>query len=146
MTLELVEQVYDGPVCDFCNLPTEEDEELEPIYVGPPPEPKPVHLSATASKTRDEYHLLGKPVAVYQAMEKALRDSDHVALSMSERTLEPRAMHEESFEQGISGNVSLRDNVNNDEAGVKMALKPKRVEPSVDARVCRNCAEMFRNL
>jgi hypothetical protein len=132
--------------CDFCNLSTEEDEELEPIYVGSPPEPKPVHLSATASKPRNDYHLLEKSVAVYEAMEKALRNSDHVALSTAEHTLEPRATHEKPFEQGIKGDVSFDDTVNYDEAGVKMALKPRRTEPKPDARVCRDCAEMFRTL
>lgn len=62
-------------ICDFCDEPLEEDEELEPVFIGEPPEAKSRIIKGIAPKdfgphssARYKGKLMGELAAVYEGL------------------------------------------------------------------------------
>jgi len=149
----------EGPVCDFCKIAVDPDESLEPIYIGEMPQPKPHYLSEVAPRdgrrgTRvggSEFHLLGRPIGIYQAMYQALENCNDIEVNESNRVEEVKAVggetHYADLEHGsVPEPTQFETNVHSDKVGVSLKIRPKDVTYEPDAEVCDVCAEMFKNL
>ncbi len=136
----------DRPVCDFCDLMIEEDESLEPIYVGEQPDPEPHRLNSIAAKEKS-FHLLGNNVSVYTALYRALCSCDDIDLKLSEAVYEPNpVMISETPSVSDDHSVDFDDDLNKDKVGARVTIHPKDVNTRPDANVCPNCAEMFQSM
>lgn len=126
----------EGPVCDFCDIAVEPDESLEPIYIGEQPTPDPHRLEAVEQKNRqtNRMKILGKDSQCFLALYRALQSSPDVELTMS------NVVHE------MPNPTDFEDAVNADKVGVRLTIEPKEAEVEPDAKVCDDCAKMFRNL
>lgn len=141
----------ENPECDFCEMKIEDDETLEPLYVGELPQPKPHYLRATAMRggMRDNRYK-GK----YDALRMALHECPDIDLNESNVVHEVQAVggethsvSENSMVYGDTPDVTeFETNRNRDKVGVELKIRPKNVTYSPDAEVCSNCVEMFRNL
>jgi hypothetical protein len=143
-----------GPVCDFCDLPVEPDEELEPIYVGDPPEPQSQSFSAVEKRGKHTRNtrVLGQPVGVFMAAYRALEESDRTEISVKNVVHEVESVGGEvqfvTEDQAppVSEAPELNYRTRTDKVGVGIQVYPNMTNMSPDAEVCDTCAEMFRNL
>lgn len=135
-----------GPVCDFCDLAVEEDEELVPMYIGTQPTPRKRILSETRKKK--SRYLLGKSSASYIALYEALQNCPDIRVKLSEAVCEPSSMKtwEEINSQPVTGDMSSDHTVNHDKCGARVIIEPRSVNSRPDAEFCDTCAERFRNL
>jgi hypothetical protein len=137
-----------GPICDFCEIPVDPDETLEPIFVGEPRQPKPHYLQEAAR--RGGMHgnrYKGK----YDALRKALYDCPDVDLN------ESNVVHEVETMDGVSKYMTENELMSTssptdfttkrtEKVGCTIKIHPKDVENKPDAKVCDTCKEMFENL
>lgn len=138
----------DRPVCDFCDLMIEEDEALEPVYVGEQPTPKAHRLSETAPKDRGrQMQLFGKPASIYMAMYEALRSSEYIEIHESMYVEESTgSVKVGDLEHGKVPSHDMQIKRRDDLVGVSLHIEPREVTQSADAEVCPNCARMFEEL
>lgn len=149
----------DRPICDFCELMIEEDEELEPVFVGTPPKPTPHTLREVADRdgrhtTRvggNELRMLGRPIGYYQALYSALQSSDDIQIKESMNVEEVRSVggdtHYADLEHGsVPDMTQFETRTREKKVGVSIRIAPKEVKQDEDAMVCPNCAAMFREM
>jgi len=128
-----------GPECDFCGIPVEPDESLEPIYVGELPQPKPHYLSEVSPRPdrgSNNMYLLEKPIGIYDTMYRALHKCRDIEINESMRVKYESAPESTQFET----------RTHDDKVGVSLKIHPKDVEYEPDAEVCDTCAEMLHSL
>lgn len=145
-----------GPECDFCKIPVEPDDTLNPIYVGELPQPKPHYLSAVERKNRmsSQMRILGHEGESFIALYRALQDCPDIDMNISNVVDEVRAVNgdthfvtEDSMEYGsIPEPTEFETRRNRDKVGVELKIRPKDVTYEPDAEVCDVCAEMFESM
>jgi len=154
------ESLEENERCDFCDLQIDEDEALEPLYVGDPPEPAARILQETCSKRETRgmnrgsrgRKLLGRPLAIYVAVFRALQYCDDISVDewyqvMEREQNEVFGLNERKVKAGIAlEEESFGGTVNDDKVGVGITIKPKSGETEPDAMVCENCQQMFETL
>jgi hypothetical protein len=154
-TDELTDDPHEeGPVCDFCNLPVEPDEKLEPIYVGEVPQPDPHHLRAIERKNRrtELMTILGHRGESFIALYKAIEGCQDIDLDISnvvhkvESTGggEQLVTENELMETRHSADFKTRRDKN--KVGVTLTIHPKDMDHEPDAKVCDTCADSFRSM
>lgn len=139
----------DRPICDFCNLMIEEDESLEPIYVGEVDQPDPHRMkkikqkSPTLSHRYERMSLLGTQVEAHAALYEALQSCPEIDVELHDRVRHVEGDVE--FDHGMSvGEMSY--STDTDKVAARVTIEPKEVDHQPDAMFCPNCAEKFRNL
>lgn len=124
----------EGPECDFCGLSVEEDEELEPLFVGSQPKPEPHHLTKIGHCGSNGV-ILGRPVGEYDAMRNALRDCPYVTVNVTK-----------GVEEVKSVDGSLGTTYRDDKLAVNIDIESREVDAEPDAMVCDICSDMFKSL
>jgi len=142
-----------GPECDFCKIPVDPDETLEPIYVGELPQPKPHYLSGVERKNRmsREMRILGHEGEAFLALYKVIQDCPDIDLNIARAVEEVKSVggdsHMVNMEHGSAPDLTeFETRRNRDKVGVELKIRPKDVTYEPDAEVCDMCAEMFRGL
>lgn len=124
----------DRPICDFCELMIEEDEELTEVRLGEPPEVKPY----TIREVRDRSH-----------GQTSLRRREKYDIIMDVISEDPRTDMEVHDEMYVPqhGTRSYKDyERTRDKLGIVITFMPEMPSHDADAEVCPNCADMLSSL
>lgn len=132
------------PECDYCDQALWDDEELTPIYVGPPGETSFRGVARRDPKAPISRHY-GRKTETMAAVLNALDGSDNVEIDHGMKIAvvgesRPRYAYDrmETEYDTEYGDVRIRDT---DEVGVRVRITPERGEP--DMQVCKHCAGEF---
>lgn len=151
----------EGAVCDFCEIPVEPEETLEPIYVGELPQSKPhrlsevwdanLHMGGAEYDTKTVTHLLGRPVSVYVALWRALEHCSDVDIDFSTSVEEIATVGGETgfadlSKESMPSTSQFESRTRDDAVSASVKIRPKDVTYEPDAEVCDTCAEMFSGL
>jgi len=132
--------------CDFCTRVLDDDENLEPIYIGGLPEPQPQHLEKIDRKTVD-YVIRGKSVDTYVALEELLRETDNIDFTLNDCVIEDTGPVE--FVEGDATPPIPSDSPyerNYDKVGATLTIRPHfEDEPEPDLEVCEMGASSLKN-
>jgi hypothetical protein len=124
--------------CDFCGFELEEDEELEPLYIGSLPRPRPHIIQETGPRGGSR---TSRAKAKYRLLRKALRDFPEVQLKESDRVFEPE------FKPTVSENPTRGFTESEvDKLAVSIKIEPKERPVSPDAEVCHICHDFFKRM
>lgn len=130
--------------CDFCDRWLEEDEDLVPIFIGGPPEPKPWYVKEVVDKPNTDVFVLGKTAGEWKALLKGLESQSGISVSTSEFVDEvtPENVRVSGqTEHFDTPPVSRRD----DKAGATVKIEANTSEPKPDLQVCEFCAKSIKN-
>jgi len=141
------------PECDFCGQWLDEDEELHPIFVGEPPEPKAVTARATAEADqrvmgrqvdnsglpRDDIQVLGRPMGQVKALMEALETHSNIEVAYQEAVQE---VHSVGLSEQPEAIVADYDS---DRVGVHVHVEPRSHNPEPDMMVCDFCKDEFQS-
>ena len=131
--------------CDFCHSTLEEDEELEPVFIGQPPTPASFSVHHRAPKQEkvaayqsqsDEIQQLGRPIDTATALLRSLDKSPHFEVE------ERRVVME--LEVGDSPGALPAGRRRDDQVATELVVTPPQPEYEPDMMVCEYCAESLR--
>lgn len=137
--------------CDFCGQWLDEDEELEPVYVGEMPNPRTQYIEEVVDKGGTSHHLahgpprvLGREPAEWKALLQALQKTDNIEVEISRHVYHPPQMVKVKSDPE---NIPEFDaHIDDEKAGVTIRIEPRLpFEPTPDLEVCQFCAENFRS-
>lgn len=143
--------------CGFCERMLEEDEELVPVYIGDPPEPRPVRTKATAPKQRErvgykktvgnalsqsdplasDVEVLGLPADELAALIQALKETEEFQFETSPSVHEPVPISEDPTDLPMDPDHGRND----DKVGAEITAKPRPTGQNPDFLVCEFCEE-----
>lgn len=147
----------DFRTCGFCERLLEDDEELAPVYIGEPPEPRPVRAAATVPKQREsigykqtvgdnlsggplanDIQVLDLPADELAAMIQALENSDQFQFETSSSVHEPEPIMANDLP---AAELEPDRGRNDDKVGAEITAKPRPTSQNPDFLVCEFCEE-----
>lgn len=137
--------------CDFCDQVLDDDEDLVPVWVGEPSEPKTECVQKVQKKPSrrvggDERFIFNKPASEWIALWRALQECESVDVHTADRVLEPDPVWARVDERPMiqTDGGGFDDDVNDDKAGATVTVKPPSGHDDPDMELCEYCAESFR--
>lgn len=132
--------------CDFCDQELEEDEELEPIYIGSPPQPKPQRLKSFKDKSdRFEYQIQGRSISAHAALYEMLDSEDNIDLKLSDEVMECDPNEFVGKLDTPSNREAFDSNINRDKAAARLTIYPDFGDSRLpDMEVCPLCADNLK--
>lgn len=136
--------------CDLCGQVLDEDEELEPVFVGSPPEQKSRRNSETVKECdkrvgNSDYR--GRRFDYYVGLDKVVENMDGVQARFIPQVMETDFQRMEdvgNLKRDPKATVTFDQNVREDLVAVELVVEPDLREPEPDLRVCEFCRESLQ--
>lgn len=132
------------PECDFCGQALDDGEELTPVFVGEPPEPKPQRIRAESEKTGGR--MGGHSLGAYAALRTALSDESNIGVKLYDAV----ARLEDTEPAGVvvseepnPPDPSVELETDHTVASADVHISPDFDTPDPDMRVCPYCTDSF---
>ena len=138
MTTELPDE------CDFCERALDEDEDLVPVFVGTPEQPKSFAATGTAEKlpdvvayrsnNMDDVQVLGHSVDELSALLSAIQNDDRFEIDVCQSV---------DMAGVVGGDPVMMEVPVSDKVGVRLKACPREIHHVPDMELCSFCAESF---